>query len=173
MKISKTIIASFVLLSIATLLAPMAIAATPIVEQVTGGGWYFSACDGNKCTFGFNAEQLADGTWRGNVEFVDHGPQPAYDTLRGYPHVHGYEITNVEVTPTAATIWGNCRLNGDNGPYAFRVDVTDVGEPGTLDTFEIQVFGLPGGDYISLGELGFTIPEHGGGNIQTHRWPVI
>lgn len=168
MKINKTIIVSFVLLSITALLVPMAIAATPIVEQVTGGGWYLSECDGNKCTFGFNAQQLEDGTWKGNVEFVDHGPQPDYDTDRGYPHVHGYDITNVEVTETTADIYGVCRLNGDNGPYNFHVYVEDVGEPGTYDYFRIQVFGLTGGDYISQGQLGF--PDNGGGNIQTHRW---
>jgi hypothetical protein len=156
MKKNKTIIASFVLLSILALLVPMAKAATPIVQQVTGGGWILD-CHGDKCTFGFNAEQLEDltGPLRGNVEYVDHGT--------GYPHVHGYEIDSLTIVGNQATITGKCRLNGDLGPYDFTVVVVDNGEPGTHDTFWIYISGV---NYLASGELGF--PDNGGGNIQIH-----
>ena len=160
MKTNKALVFSFVLLLAS--LVPMVLATKPIVQQVTGGGWYIG-CNGNKCTFGFNAEQLEDGSFKGNVEFVDHGPVDGYD--KGYPHVHGYDITDLAVSETSAEIWGTCRLNGDNGPYDFYVYVEDNGEPGTYDWFYIAI---PGIGYESGGELGF--PDNGGGNIQIHVW---
>jgi hypothetical protein len=164
MKMNKTIIVSFVLLSIMALLVPIAFAAKPIVQQVTGGGWILN-CEGNKCTFGFNAEQLdslVDGELRGNVEFVDHGT--------GAPHVHGYEITGLTVTPTTATIDGTCRLNEDDRELSFRVYVEDNAEPGKHDVFEITVFQYysDGKDYFAGNELGFPLEAGGGGNIQIH-----
>lgn len=155
MKANKTIIVSFALLSTLALLVPMAIAKTPIVQQVTGGGWIF--CGDVKKTFGFNAEQLADGTLRGDVEFVDHGT--------GYPHVHGYEITSLTIAGNEAYITGVCRLNGDPGPYAFAVFVRDVDEPGKHDWFSISI---PDIGYWAGAELGFPGDAGGGGNIQIH-----
>jgi hypothetical protein len=159
MKKNKTIIVSFVLLSILALLVPMAKAATPIVQQVTGGGWILD-CHGDKCTFGFNAEQLEDltGPLRGNVEYVDHGT--------GYPHVHGYEITALTITGNTAVIEGICRLNGDNTPRAFTVHVIDEDEPGKHDWFEIWIDSI---GYHAGAELGFPHDAGGGGNIQIHR----
>jgi hypothetical protein len=157
MKKNKTIIVSFALLSILALLVPMALAKTPIVQQVTGGGWILG-CTGEKKTFGFNAEELENGRLRGNVEFVDHGT--------GYPHVHGYEITGLTISGNTATIDGVCRLNGDPGPYEFTVDVTDVDEPGKHDWFSISI---PAIGYWAGAELGFDLERGGGGNIQIHR----
>jgi hypothetical protein len=168
MKINKTITVSFVLLSILALLVPMAFADTkPIVKQVTGGGWILAStsCEGeiSKKTFGFNAEQLEDGTVRGNVEFVDHDPFGGYE--RGYPHVHGYEIDTLTIVGNEATITGMCRLNGDPGPYAFTVVVRDEAEPGKHDWFEITI---PAINYHAAAELGFDLEAGGGGNIQVH-----
>jgi len=159
---NKTIIVLFVLLSMVALLVPMVFAASqsPIVKQVTGGGWILApVCTGNdaKKTFGFNAEELADGTVRGNVEYVDH--------FTGYPHVHGYEIDTLTIVGNQATITGMCRLNGDPGPYAFTVVVRDVDEPGKHDWFEIHIPSIP---YDAGAELGFDLEAGGGGNIQIH-----
>jgi hypothetical protein len=163
MKKNKTIIVSFVLLSMMALLVPMAFAPKPIVQQVTGGGWILD-CAGHKCTFGFNAEQLEDletGPLRGNVEYVDH------DT--GYPHVHGYDITALTIIGDEAWIEGICRLNGDNTERAFSVYVRDEAEPGKHDWFEIHI---PSISYNAYAELGFPDEAGGGGNIQIHIPPL-
>jgi hypothetical protein len=160
MKKNKTIIVSFALLSMMALLVPMAFARrTPIVQQVTGGGWILYGCtEKTKRTFGFNAEELEDGTLRGNVEYVDHGT--------GYPHVHGYDITSLTIVGNEALIYGVCRLNGDPGPHAFEVFVRDVDEPGKHDWFQIWIEDI---GYFAGAELGFPEDAGGGGNIQVHR----
>ena len=168
MKVNKAITVSFALLSMMALLVPIAFApsprSSPIVQQVTGGGWILR-CTTYKCTFGFNAEELEDGTLRGNVEYVDHGPFGGYD--KGYPHVHGYEITALTINDRIANIEGICRLNGDNTPREFFVHVHDEGEPGKYDVFKIVI---PSIDYDSgHRELGFLGDAGGGGNIQIHR----
>ncbi len=165
----KTILLSFALLSMMALLVPMTFAATsPIVKQVTGGGWILDEdCSGNpdKKTFGFNAEELADGTLRGNVEFVEHGPFGGQE--RGYPHVHGYTITAITfLSDKEAWIYGICRLNGDNTPREFAVHVIDQDEPGKHDWFGISI---PSIGYDVGAELGFPGDAGGGGNIQVHR----
>ena len=167
MKVNKTILVSFVLLLAVTLLVPIAFAEKPIIQQVTGGGWFLA---GNNCnpeeiskkTFGFNAEDRGDGVFTGNVEYDEHNPWGDFD--HGYPHVHGYEITSLFISGTTATIEGNCWINGDKDTVrAFTVVVTDVGEPGTYDTFSISIPSIP---YSASGQLGF--PDNGGGNIQIH-----
>jgi len=170
LKVNKAIPVSFALLSMLTLLVPMVFAPTPIVKQVTGGGWILAqaTCKGkevSKKTFGFNAEELEDGTLRGNVEYVDHGAWDDYE--KGYPHVHGYEITGLTINGKEAWIQGFCRLNGDPGPYAFEVHVIDEDEPGKHDWFEISID--PPINYFVAAELGFPDDAGGGGNIQIHR----
>ena len=143
------------------LLVPMAFARTPIVKQVTGGGWILYAPCGeeeSKKTFGFNAEELEDGTLRGNVQYVDHGT--------GYPHVHGYEITELTIIGNEAWIRGICRLNGDKTPRFFEVHVIDEDEPGKYDWFSITIGSI---SYWAGAELGFPDDAGGGGNIQIHR----
>ncbi len=164
----KKVLLAIAVVSLMAILVSSAYAASPIVQQVTGGGW-FVGCLGTKCTFGFNAEENPAGEFKGDVEFVDHGD--------GYPHVHGYEITALTVNENTATIVGNCWLNGDKDTIReFTVVVTDVGEPGTgtYDTFSLSI---PSIGYYTIGELGFPIPgfpippegdEHGGGNIVIH-----
>lgn len=142
-----------------------AFAAKPIVKQVTGGGWILDECLGEaKKTFGFNAEQLADGTLRGNVEYVDHET--------GYPHVHGYDITALTISGNEATIYGTCRLNGDNTPRSFTVFVRDVNEPGKHDFFHIDIPSIGYWGYWAEAELGFPLEAGGGGNIQIHVPPI-
>ncbi len=161
------------------MLAPVTFAEKPIIQQVTGGGWFLAA---NNCspeiskkTFGFNAEDRGDGVFTGNVEYDEHDPWgpgfgfPEFD--HGFPHVHGYEIDSLLITGNTAVIIGQCRLNGFPGPYGFRVTVVDNGEPGTEDTFSIRIStGIPYSDssmfYSASNELGF--PDNGGGNIQIH-----
>jgi len=151
------------------LLVPMAFAPTPIVQQVTGGGWILvrATCRGkeeSKKTFGFNAVELENGKFRGNVQYVDHGAWADYE--KGYPHVHGYDITDLTIVGNEAEIWGICRLNGDRTQRAFYVRVIDEDEPGKHDWFEIEI---PSISYWAGAELGFPEEAGGGGNIQIHR----
>jgi len=168
-RLHRVALISFALVSMMALLAPMVFARTPIVQQVTGGGWILTraTCQGkdvSKKTFGFNAEELEDGTLRGNVEYDDHGAWNGYE--KGYPHVHGYEITGLKIDGNQAWIKGVCRLNGDPGPYAFEVHVEDIDEPGKYDYFRISI---PAIEYWAGAELGFPEDRGGGGNIQIHR----
>jgi hypothetical protein len=167
--LKKIALISVALLSMMALMAPIVFAPTPIVQQVTGGGWILAkaTCQGkeiSKKTFGFNAEELEDGTLRGNVEYVDHGAFDGYD--KGFPHVHGYDITALTIVGNEARIKGICRLNGDNTPRIFYVNVTDVDEPGKYDWFSIYIPSIP---YYAGAELGFPEDRGGGGNIQVHR----
>ncbi len=167
----KKVLLAIAVFALIAMLVPLAYAEKPIIQQVTGGGWFIDECPpANKCTFGFNAEDRGDGVFTGNVEFVDHGPNALEGTDKGWPHVHGYDITSLVVSGKFATIEGVCRLNGDPGPFSFRVIVEDNGEPGTLDRFRIELWTLGFGSmfYQAQGELGFTDPEHGGGNIVIH-----
>lgn len=162
MKLNKTMTISIVMLSIVALLVPMAVADKPIVKQVTGGGWIVWACTGeDKKTFGFNAEELSDGSLKGSLEYVDHGMKM---------NVHGYEITSLVISEgNHADIWGLCRVNGNNLPYQFHVYVIDRNEPGKHDWFEIRVFpGIGEPFYWAANELGFPEDAGGGGNIVVH-----
>ena len=145
------------------LLVPVAYAPRPVEKKVTGGGW-IRRCGKHKCTFSFNAKELEDGTLRGKVQYVDHGPFSGHE--KGYPHVHGYEIWSVTINGEIAEIEGICRLNGDRTPREFIVHVHDEGEPGKYDVFRIEI---PSIDYNSgHKELGFPGDVGGGGNIQIH-----
>ena len=130
--------------------------ATPIVEQVTGGGWILG-CGDVKRTFGFVAVELEDGTFKGNVQYVDHGTKL---------NVHGYDITSLIISGNEAWIEGTCRLNGDRTPRSFSVYVIDEDEPGKYDWFQIDIPSIP---YFREAELGFSGDKGGGGNIQIHR----
>lgn len=137
---------------------------TPIVQQVTGGGWIIYGCDeGSKKTFGFNAEELEDGTLRGNVQYVDHGD---FRWQGKQLNVHGYDITYLNIVGNKAWISGICRLNGDNTPRIFWVIVTDENEPGKHDWFQMAIGSI---GYYAGAELGFDGEAGGGGNIQVHR----
>ena len=65
-------------------------------------------------------------------------------------------ITAVVVSATHARIFGKATIN-NTGSFDFVVDVDDLGEPGTSDTFAIQM----SNGYTAGGQLT-------GGNIQLH-----
>jgi hypothetical protein len=158
---NRKILVGLVLMSMLALLVPMAIAKTPIVEQVTGGGWILYGCAGeSKKTFGFNVAELEDFSLKGKLQYVDHGTKM---------NVHGYEILGLIITGDTAEFWGNCRVNGKDG-YIFFVSVVDADEPGKHDYFYIAV-NISGG-YSAGAELGFPDEAGGGGNIQIHRPPL-
>ena len=114
-------------------------------------------CGDVKKTFGFNAEELDDGSLKGNVQFIDHGLKL---------NIHGYDITALTIVGNEATIQGLCKVNGDDG-FTFRVFVRDVNEPGKHDWFQIELLSGPIAYNIGA-ELGFPEDAGGGGNIQIH-----
>jgi hypothetical protein len=111
--------------------------------STTGGGWFF---DQGKDTFGF-AGNVQDAGFSGHLEYNDHAALLT---------VHSTLITSVTTNGCTTRIFGNA--DSSSGPVTFEVDVTDAGEPGTGDSFLINVPELL---YTRSGTLS-------GGNIQVH-----
>jgi hypothetical protein len=120
-------------------------------DFVTGGGWITGTPSGAKGNFGV-AGGIKQGALWGHLNYIDHGPNG--------PRVRGTGVTAYKVVSTTSRhIEGTAAVNGQDG-FTYQVDVADNGEPGTNDTFAVQVFG-PGYSYSAGGTLG-------GGNIQLH-----
>ena len=112
--------------------------------QVTGGGWIDPSS--GRVSFGFNAQSNGT-TVKGNCNVIDHPTKT---------QIKCKSVTSLVVVGTHATFFGQATLNGVATDY--RIDVDDLGEPGTADTFKIQT----GSGYSAAGTLR-------GGNIQIHR----
>ena len=110
--------------------------------RVTGGGWV----NASRSSFGFNAQRNPSGTSPTGVVTYQ-------DKLAGV-RIKSTSITAVVITGTSATIIGRAEVNGL--AVDLRVEITDLGEPGSSDSFEIFA-----GSYASGGILD-------GGNIQIH-----
>ena len=116
--------------------------------KVTYGG-RITAANGDKATFGGNAK--ADGL-KGQEEYQDHGP--AADL-----NVHSINVQSVVCSRdgTQASIFGTATING-GGSFDYRIDLKDLGEPGSSDTYRIR---------LSNGyDSGVQVLE--GGNVQLH-----
>jgi len=125
-------------------------------DFITGGGWITSTPSGAKANFGV-AGGVKQGVWWGHLTYIDHSA--------GGPQVKGTGVT--DYTPDATQpkmrhISGTAEVNGQSG-YTYEIDVADNGEPGSNDTFAIQLLknGAPDIIYSARGTLG-------GGNIQLH-----
>src|SRR5881628_2471493 len=114
----------------------------PPGDATTGGGW-IPVTGGGKGTFGVGAAYRPDGSLAGHLVYIDHDIN-----LK----VQGTAMTNF-VPGCTSQIDGNATANST--PVTFNVTVEDQGEPGTSDTFSIEV---PELGYIRSGTLG-------GGNI--------
>lgn len=114
--------------------------------QVTGGGWILVG--GEQVSFGFNAQSKDVGdAAKGNCNVIDHGT-----TM----HIKCATVDSLVVAGTHATFFGQATVAGVATNY--RIDVDDLGEPGTGDTFTIQT----DSGYVAAGVLQ-------GGNIQIHK----
>ncbi len=116
--------------------------------KVTYGG-RITAANGDKATFGGNAK--ADGL-KGNENYQDHGPATEM-------HVKSSSILAVVCSSdgTSASIFGTATVDGA-GSFDFRIDVRDLGEPGSADRYRIRLSnGYDSGDQ-----------QLEGGNIQIH-----
>jgi hypothetical protein len=116
--------------------------------KVTGGG-RFTAANGDKATFGGNAQGSGPS---GEEEYQDHGA--ATDI-----NVHSISVLSVSCSAdkTSATIFGTATVDG-SGSHMFRIDVKDLGEPGVDDRYRIRLSnGYDSGDQ-----------QLGSGNVQIH-----
>jgi hypothetical protein len=97
-------------------------AATP--GQTTGGGQILWVT--GKVVFGFNA-QNQNGKLKGNCNVID---------VTSRLHIKCLTVTSLVISGTHATFFGEATVNGVATNY--RIDVDDLAEPGTGDTFKIQ-----------------------------------
>jgi hypothetical protein len=144
------------------LVASMAVSLACLVPSVktTGGGWFINegCVSEGRVTFGLNVIPTGEGDEvKGQFQLVDHSDKPP-------TRIHGTfdELRWVSMFGMSTEFEGTFSINGD-GPYDFRVEFTDKGEPGVDpgDEIKVKIFGWEcrGSDY--KGTLG-------GGNIQIH-----
>jgi len=128
-------------------------ASTALCEvKITQGGW-FVADNGDRANFGGNAKVSASGsTVTGQETYQDQGPARAMK-------VKSTQLTATTCSGdhTTATIFGRATIDG-SGDFVFRIDVTDMGEPGTSDSYGIML------------SNGYASGQHQlrGGNVQIH-----
>ncbi|HET7473176.1 MAG TPA: post-COAP-1 domain-containing protein [Candidatus Limnocylindrales bacterium] len=117
--------------------------------KVTYGG-RIETTDGDKATFGGNAKGSGPS---GQENFRVHGPTADF-------HLHSIDVQAVLCSEDglSASIFGTATIDGA-GSVDYRIDVTDAGEPGTSDTYEIR---LSDGYDSGLQTLA-------GGNVQVHE----
>lgn len=96
--------------------------------KITGGG-SIDVTDGIG-TFGFVGKVAKNGAPGGNLTYQDHGA--------GNRMVKSIAITSVTVNGTCGTLLGTATVNG-SGSVGFQVTICDNGEPGTNDTFSINM----------------------------------
>jgi hypothetical protein len=133
--------------------------------KVTFGGWITTA-EGDKATFGGNSHAVGQ---KGQIEYQDHGPVTDINmhsievhslTCGGDVSVSGFfGLAGSEPSSfgTQASIFGTATIDGE-GSFEYQIDVTDLGEPGTSDTYRI---------WLSNGYDSGVQTLHGG-NIQIH-----
>jgi hypothetical protein len=133
--------------------------------KVTFGGWIVTS-EGDKATFGGNSHGQ-----KGQIEYQDHGPVTDINvhsievhsvSCGGDVSVSGFGLPGIlEAGPgsfgTQASIFGTATIDG-SGSFGYQIDVRDLGEPGTADTYRIRLSnGYDSGEQIL-----------GSGNVQIH-----
>jgi hypothetical protein len=116
--------------------------------KVTYGG-RITAANGDKATLGGNAQGKGP---KGQEEYQDHGP--ATDI-----NVHSINVLAVTCSRDGvnASIFGKATINGA-GSFDYRIDLKDMAEPGSSDTYRIRLSnGYDSGEQVLSG-----------GNVQTH-----
>jgi hypothetical protein len=113
--------------------------------KVTQGGWIVTTA-GNRANFG------------GNAHVPPKGEQNYQDKAMNL-HVKSINVVAVMCSAdgTSASIFGTAKVNGA-GSFDYRIDVRDLGEPGTTDRYRIRLSnGYDSGDQQLVG-----------GNVQIH-----
>jgi hypothetical protein len=118
-------------------------------DFVTGGGWIDGTPTGARGNFGLKGGMDENGAFFGHLNYVDHE-----DNM----HVKAESITGyVLIDETTRQIEGTARIDKESG-FTFTLIVSDAGEPGAADTFELTL----SNGYTASGTLQ-------GGNIQLHE----
>jgi hypothetical protein len=126
---------------------------TPLCDVIINDGGFITANNGDRGSFGGNAHVSQTSAVTGHQTYQDHGPaQPM--------RVQSTALLAVTCSQdqTQAAIFGQATVDGV-GSFLFRVDLRDLGEPGTgRDRYRILISnGYDSGDH----------PLEGG-NIQIH-----
>ena len=107
-------------------------ASTPGCTAKISNGGAITANNGDKATFGGNAKVSLSGSPSGQETYQDHGPASSLTV----------KSTSVAAVVCAssnqATIIGSATVNG-SGSHEYEIDLKDAGEPGTSDTYRIQI----------------------------------
>ena len=135
--------------------------------KVTFGGWIATA-DGDKATFGGNSHAVLQ---KGQFEYQDHGRATNINvhsievhsvdcggeiSVSGLPGV-SFFAAEASSFGTQASIFGKATIDG-SGSFDYQIDVQDLGEPGSSDTYRIRLSnGYDSGEQVL-----------GGGNVQIH-----
>ena len=117
-------------------------------DFVTGGGWIKGSLN-EKATFGVSGGIKNNKFW-GHLSFNDHGKNGIRVKSKS---VTGYTV----IDAVTRQINGIAEVNG-KGSFTYTVIVVDNGEPGTSDSFSLEL----SNGYSASGTLD-------GGNIQLHR----
>lgn len=121
-------------------------------DFITGGGWIVGP-SGAKANFAVGGG-IRHGTFWGHLNYIDHATGM---------HVKATAVTGYDVTvPLTRVIHYNVTIDGAAGTAVVRV--TDNGEPGHNDIFEIAL----SNGYSAAGNLSGE-RHRGGGNIQLHK----
>lgn len=120
----------------------------PCKDFVTGGGWIKGSCS-DKATFGVSGG-IKNGKFWGQLSYNDHcanGVKVKSTSVTGY----------IVIDAVTRQIEGIAKVNGQ-GPFTYKVVVSDNGERGRNDTFSLEL----SNGYSASGKLK-------GGNIQLHK----
>ena len=120
---------------------------TGCADKATGGGWFYDACSGAKITFGFNAQRVERGVYKGQFQAVNHETGEKF---------HMSKITDVGAL-------GAVMLNyegEDKSENYVNVTVTDMGQPSDYIGDSILIYNEEYGTWAGMLE---------GGNIQLHE----
>jgi len=113
-------------------------------DHVAGGGW-ITGPTGARISFGLEAHLTS--SLGGGCNVIDHATGQ---------HVKCLDVDSLMIIGTHATLMGDATV--DRTSTRYRIDVDDLGEPGTFDTFSIHT----DSGYTAQGRLQ-------GGNIQIRR----
>jgi len=149
-------------------------------DFVTGGGFIFF--NGSRANFGVGGGCKDGSPTFGHLEYVDHGMglNVHWTSITGYFDFGGNGVDDHGQPTGTRRVCGKARTNLF-GDVDFAVTVTDAGEPGVNDTFDVRLRQV-GGDQLVVYDtatqclphfLGSSVPcapgTNGGGNIQLHK----
>ncbi len=148
-------------------------------DFVTGGGFIFF--NGSRASFGVGGGCKDGSPTFGHLEYVDHdmGLNVHWTSITGYLDLGGNGVDDDGQPTGIRRVCGTARTNLF-GDVDFAATVTDAGEPGVNDTFDIRLREPGGGAFVYdtttqctphfLGSRAPCAPgTNGGGNIQLHK----